>query len=79
MKYISLNFFDLLMASGLVFFAGLLSVFYQLRLAKRLFLAAFRTIIQLSLLGLILDWVFSQNIYFAVMLIFFFMILVAGL
>jgi len=76
--YIVLGPLDLLWASGLVFGAGLLSVLLQLGLERRLFWAALRTVVQLSLLGLVLTKVFASDSALLVALLLGFMTLVAG-
>ena len=78
MKFIVLGPFELLLASGLVLLAGVLSVVYHLGLERRLLWAALRTTVQLSFLGLILEVVFQQRNPWAVLLILGGMIFVAG-
>lgn len=50
---------DLALASLLVVVAGIISVVLQLGLAGRLAVAAVRTVVQLFLVGLVLEWVFA--------------------
>ncbi len=69
---------DLLVASGLVLSAGLLSLLLRLGLERRLLWAASRTVVQLSLLGLVLTRVFASDSALLVLLILLVMTLVAG-
>ena len=78
MAFILLGPEDILLASGLVLGAGLLSVSLRLGMERRLLVAALRTVIQLTLLGLVLKWVFAQATPLAVLLILGFMTFVAG-
>ncbi len=77
-QYIVLKASDLLLASFFILLAGTFSLAFQLKIEKRLFVAAARTVIQLLLLGLILEWIFSQETPVPVLLILVFMIFVAG-
>ena len=56
---IELSALDLTVAAGLVLVAGIVSVALQLRLERRLALAAIRTVVQLLLVGYVLKWVFG--------------------
>ncbi len=76
--YIVLGPGDLLWASGLVLLAGLLSLVLRLGLERRLFWAALRTVVQLSLLGLVLTRVFASNSALLVLALLLGMTLVAG-
>ncbi len=78
MKIITLTPFDLLIASGFILVAGLLSVLLKLGVEKRLFIAASRTVIQLTLLGFVLEKIFALNKPLPVVTLLFFMSLVAG-
>lgn len=52
---------DLVVASGLVAVAGLLSVVLRLGLLPKLLVAAVRTVVQLVILGQVLSWVFGLD------------------
>lgn len=55
------------MAAVLVLLAGVLSVALRLGIGKRLAIATARTIIQLGLLGLVLEWIFSGQRWYVVL------------
>ena len=54
-----LNWWDLVTASGLLLAAGALSLALKLGLARRLFWAAGRTVVQLTAVGFVLRFVFE--------------------
>lgn len=56
---IPLDNMDLVAAAGLVLVAGLVSVGLKLGLGRRLLVASLRTVVQLILLGLVLEWIFE--------------------
>ena len=61
---------DLLFSTGLVLIAGIVSIALQLKLERKLFLAALRTAIQLFLVGYVLKYIFAfQNATFMVLVI----------
>ncbi len=76
--YIVLTPFDLSLAAFFILVAGLFSVVFRLGVERRLFVAALRTVVQLSLLGLVLEWIFSQKTFYPVLLILCFMVFMAG-
>lgn len=78
MKFIPLGPFDLLLASGFILAAGGLSALLSLGLERRLFIAAGRTVVQLTLLGFLLKIIFALESPLPVLLLLFFMTLVAG-
>ena len=55
---VQLGFLQLLIASVLVLVAGLVSIALRLKLERQLLIAAVRTVVQLSLVGYVLKWVF---------------------
>ena len=57
--YISLSLLQVATAAALILVNGLISVVLKLGLANRLAIAALRTVVQLLLIGLVLEWVFS--------------------
>ncbi len=59
MNYISLDYGDLALASLLLLVSGVLSVRLRLGLEKRLAVAALRMLVQLSLVGLVLKYLFA--------------------
>lgn len=75
----TLDIFDVLMASLLVLIAIGISVYLKLGLAKTLLIASIRTIAQLSLIGLILAWVFAREAWYEVLMILSIMTLIASI
>jgi putative ABC transport system permease protein len=75
---ITLSVVDLAIAASLVLLLALLSVRLQARISRQLLIAALRTAIQLTLIGLVLKALFA-NVHLAwVSLLALFMLLVAG-
>ena len=60
-EYISLSYYQLAIAVSLILISALISLWLRLGMERRLALASFRTVVQLLLVGYILDWVFSQG------------------
>ena len=58
--YVELSYFDLIAASLLLLLAGVLSVSLKLGLEKSLGIAALRTVVQLTLIGLVLKLLFQM-------------------
>ena len=56
--YIELSYFQVALAALLILINGAVSVLLKLELERRLLLAAACTIVQLLLIGLVLEWVF---------------------
>ncbi|MGO8746279.1 MAG: ABC transporter permease [Thermoguttaceae bacterium] len=59
--YISLSYGQMLLAAGLIVVSGGISLGLQLGLERRLVVAAFRTVVQLLLIGLVLRWIFQPG------------------
>ena len=78
MNYISLTYVDLALASLLVLANALLSLALGLKLEKRLLIAATRTIVQLTLIGLVLKTLFAVLSLFWTAVVAVIMILFAG-
>lgn len=78
MNVISLSVLDLSMAAVLILLVAVLSFVLQLGLANRIIIAAFRTVIQLVLIGLVLKTLFAQNNFFFIAALSLIMLLVAG-
>ncbi len=78
MNYISLTYVDLAIASLLVLANALLSLALGLKLEKRLLIAATRTIVQLTLIGLVLKTLFAVSSLFWTAVVAVIMILFAG-
>ncbi len=78
MTQITLGPLDLFWASTLVLLAGILSLILGLGLERRLLWAALRTVVQLSILGLVLKGIFAHESPWSVTFILIFMILMAS-
>lgn len=78
MSIIQLTPWHLGMASLLVFLLALLSYKNNLQVEKPLLVAALRTAVQLSLVGLVLKAVFSASNFYLVMFIWILMLIAAG-
>ena len=73
-----LTYGDIALTGSLIIIVLLVSWSLRLRLTKTLLIAALRTIIQLSFVGLILAWVFAREQWYEVLLILTIMTLIAG-
>lgn len=76
--YIELSYYQVALAAGLVLVNGAISVALKLELERRLLLAAVATVVQLLLIGLVLDWVFRVDRWYVVLGMMTIMTLVAG-
>ena len=68
----------LAIAAALILINGAISVALQLKLEKKLAIAAVRTVVQLLLVGYVLGWVFAVNRWYVVVAMMVLMTLVAG-
>jgi len=55
----TLSYFDVMIAASLILINGAISVALKLGLEKKLAWAALRTIVQLTLIGFVLEWIFA--------------------
>lgn len=78
MNIIELSYIDLALASTLIFLLAFLSFAQKLQLEKPLLIAALRTVIQLGLVGLVLNAVFTSTNLWLVFFIWAIMLLAAG-
>ncbi len=78
MNVIPLSSMDLVFASLLVAALALLSLLLRLGIARSLVVAAVRTALQLTLIGLVLEWVFRAESFAWVLLMALLMLAVAG-
>lgn len=78
MNVIPLSAFDLAIAASLVLLLAFLSFIQNLKLERQLLIAALRTTIQLSLVGLVLNMVFTTVNLYLVISIWILMLLAAG-
>lgn len=76
--YLQLSYAQVAAAAALIAVNGLISLVLHLGLERRLLLAAVRSVVQLLLIGLVLDWIFSLRELAAVLLLVAVMTLVAG-
>ena len=75
---IVLTYADIALTSSLIIIVLLVSWVLRLRLTKTLVIAAVRTVIQLSFIGLILAWIFAREQWYEVLIILTIMTLIAG-
>ena len=75
---VELNIIDLLIAAALVLALALLSIRLQMKIGRQLIIAAIRTAVQLTLIGLVLKVLFENATLLWVSLLAFFMLFVAG-
>ncbi len=78
MEYLKLTYFQVGIAALLVVVHGAISVWLRLGLERSLFVAAIRMVVQLFLLGLVLQWVFNLDRWYVVLLIAAVMTTIAG-
>ncbi len=78
MDFISLNYFDLLLAVTLILIPLVISFQSKLGIERELLIATVRTFIQLMIIGYILKYIFNLNKWYFILLMIFIMTLVAG-
>ncbi len=78
MDIVLLDTLDIFIAALLMLISGIISVLLQLQLEKKLLMATVRTIVQLSLIGLILKWLFKHESWYFVVPIFLLMTIIAA-
>ncbi|MGH1418476.1 MAG: ABC transporter permease [Hyphomicrobiaceae bacterium] len=61
MTFVALSYWDLSLAAALILINAALSWVFSLGLGRTLAVAAIRMIVQLSLIGLVLTWIFQQT------------------
>jgi putative ABC transport system permease protein len=77
-NYIAINDYQLGLAAVLILINGAISAMLGLKLGRRLFFAAACTVVQLLLVGLVLEWVFRLNRWYVVLGLMFFMTVMGG-
>lgn len=77
--YVELSYFQVGLAALLIVVNGAISIGLRLRMERSLFLASLRTVVQLLLVGLVLEWVFQIDRWYVVLGIGSLMTLIAGL
>ena len=60
-SYLVLSGFQVLLGSCLLIFSLLLSLLLRLQLERSMGIAAVRMVVQLLLVGLVMDWIFSRQ------------------
>ncbi len=78
MSFVSLSHWDLVLAAALILINAALSWAFSLGLGRTLGIAALRMVVQLSLIGLVLTWIFQQTSPLWTALLALIMISVAG-
>ncbi len=78
MKYLELTSLDVGLAAALIIVNGLISIALGLKLGRTLLLASVRTILQLLLIGIVLETVFSLSQWYAVAGLLLVMTIIAG-
>ncbi|QEG23749.1 ABC transporter permease [Mariniblastus fucicola] len=78
MSYLEISFWHVAFAAMLILINGAISVALSLRLEKTLLIASVRTVVQLLLVGLVLEWVFRFDRWYVVVLLGCVMTLIAG-
>lgn len=77
--YVELSYLQVGLAALLIVVNGAISIGLRLQMERSLFLASLRTVVQLFLVGLVLEWVFRLDRWYVVLGIGCLMTLVAGL
>ncbi len=77
--YVELSYSQVALAALLVAINGVISIVLRLRMEKPLLIASIRTVVQLLLVGFVLEWVFRWDRWYVVMALACVMTLIAGL
>ena len=77
-SYIDLSIQDVAFAALLILVNGIISICLQLKLERRLLIASVRTVLQLTLIGFVLEWIFQANRWYFVATIMLAMTTIAG-
>ena len=78
MNYLEISFWHVGFAAFLILINGAISVALSLKLEKTLLIASIRTVVQLLLVGLVLEWVFQFDRWYVVVGLGCVMTLIAG-
>jgi putative ABC transport system permease protein len=78
-QYQVLSAWQVGIAVSLILISGLISVVLQLGLERRLLVASLRTVVQLLLVGLVLQWIFAAAQWYFVVAMMLVMTLIAGM
>lgn len=79
MKYLELSYVDVGLAAALIIVNSVISIALGLKLGRLLLLASVRTILQLLLIGLVLEQVFDLEKWYAVLGLLLVMTIIAGI
>jgi putative ABC transport system permease protein len=77
--YIELSYFQVALAASLILINGAISILLRLGQERRLLIAAICTVVQLLLIGFVLEWVFRMDRWYVVVMMMSVMTLVAGI
>ncbi|PHS12890.1 MAG: iron export ABC transporter permease subunit FetB [Blastopirellula sp.] len=77
--YVEIEYWQVALAALLILINGAISIALQLRMEKTLLIASVRTVVQLLLVGLVLDSVFDPELWFLVFPLAAIMTLIAGI
>lgn len=75
---VHLNYWDLIIAAGLIIILAITSFMLQLKISRQLLIAASRNVVQLLLIGYILKFIFNSDNVLTIVVIALIMLLVAG-
>jgi putative ABC transport system permease protein len=78
-SYVSLSYYQVGLAALLILINGAISVLLGLGLERRLLLAAACTVVQLLLVGLVLEWVFGLDCWYVVLALMLVMTILGGI
>ena len=77
--YVELTYWQVALAALLIVINGVISVILRLRIEQSLLIASIRTVVQLLLVGLVLEWVFRWDRWYVVIALACVMTVIAGL
>ncbi len=77
-NYIELSYGQVALAASLILINALVSLWLRLGLERSLLIASLRTIVQLSMIGLVLQWVFRVDRWYIIAMLMITMTLIAG-
>jgi putative ABC transport system permease protein len=78
-QYLEINAWQVALAALLILVNGIISILLKLNLEKTLAIASVRTVVQLLLVGMVLEWVFGFDRWYVVVGLACVMTLIAGL
>jgi putative ABC transport system permease protein len=75
---VELHYWQIGLAASLILINGVISLVLRLGLERRLLVAAARTVVQLLLIGMVLEWIFADQPWFVILGMMFIMTLIAA-